>query len=275
MHNLNVDAALARSAVSGGLDRKVPEARQARWLSELERAAFASSGRQGDAAHAESQAGEDAASAFDGAPSRATGVQPAHAPTIQADAATGAVLRDSHCAAVVAAATQAPSAAPAVRTLAGRAAALAGAAPLHALAPADSAPRPFVASAALDAGAPAPEATQAPEVQEHDERAQGGGAGDGMPTPALQEAYAQRAMHVYRGGDGVQAWIRDAALQPQQADVVRRALADALGSAGEKLLSVTINGKKFSASPQAPSSEPGSDHASVYPHTTLSNQGEQ
>lgn len=72
-------------------------------------------------------------------------------------------------------------------------------------------------------------------------------AADAVPTarPAPGEAqdFAARQMHLYRGSDGVHAWIRDAALSEGQGRLVAQAVALELRGAGGRLKAMTVNGK--------------------------------
>ncbi|NRR31459.1 hypothetical protein HSX11_14875 [Oxalobacteraceae bacterium] len=79
----------------------------------------------------------------------------------------------------------------------------------------------------------APEQAEAQEVLAH------GGA-----TPD-SEAYADKLMHVYRGEEGVQAWIRDAALGANQTERLVQALGEELAGAGTRLAALTVNGRKL------------------------------
>ncbi len=57
--------------------------------------------------------------------------------------------------------------------------------------------------------------------------------------------YADRLLHVYRGVEGVQAWVRDASLGQAQAYMLAQSLAAELGSTGERLAALTINGRRL------------------------------
>jgi hypothetical protein len=52
---------------------------------------------------------------------------------------------------------------------------------------------------------------------------------------------------VYQDQDGIQAWLRDAALTPGQAASVAAALAGELAGDGQSLAALTINGKRMDA----------------------------
>jgi hypothetical protein len=73
-------------------------------------------------------------------------------------------------------------------------------------------------------------------------------------TPAAAEAeqapvdeYASRLLHLYHGAGGVQAWVRDAALDAAQSVLLARGMAQEISSAGGRLSALTINGKKILA----------------------------
>lgn len=60
---------------------------------------------------------------------------------------------------------------------------------------------------------------------------------------ALPDEYAQRLLHLFQDQGQVQAWIRDAALSPEQAQVVAQALAEQLAAQGGRLSALTVNGR--------------------------------
>lgn len=67
----------------------------------------------------------------------------------------------------------------------------------------------------------------------------------GRPTAsAADEDYAQRVLHMYQQNGDVQAWIRDAQLQPNQASALAQALAMQLSAQGTRLATLTINGRE-------------------------------
>lgn len=70
---------------------------------------------------------------------------------------------------------------------------------------------------------------------------------DALPQPRAArneaEEIAARQMHLYRAGDGVHAWIRDAALSEGQARLVAQAMALELRASGGRLQAMTVNGK--------------------------------
>lgn len=63
------------------------------------------------------------------------------------------------------------------------------------------------------------------------------------PAPGETQDFAARQMHLYRGSDGVHAWIRDATLSEGQGRLVAQAVALELRAAGGRLKAMTINGK--------------------------------
>lgn len=63
------------------------------------------------------------------------------------------------------------------------------------------------------------------------------------PAPGEAQDFAARQMHLYRGSDGVHAWIRDAALSEGQGRLVAQAVALELRAAGGRLKAMTVNGK--------------------------------
>jgi hypothetical protein len=63
----------------------------------------------------------------------------------------------------------------------------------------------------------------------------------------LSEPWQQREFHLYQGADGVQAWIRDAELNPAQIFAVAQGLKSELQQTGLKLKQLTVNGKPFTA----------------------------
>ena len=63
------------------------------------------------------------------------------------------------------------------------------------------------------------------------------------PAPGETQDFAARQMHLYRGSDGVHAWIRDAALSEGQGRLVAQAVALELRTAGGRLKAMTVNGK--------------------------------
>lgn len=83
------------------------------------------------------------------------------------------------------------------------------------------------------------------EAADIDDAGDAGGA-TGRRGPAIVssgEDYAERLLHLYQEDGQVRAWIRDAALQPQQARAVAQALALQLSAQGNRLAALTINGR--------------------------------
>jgi hypothetical protein len=274
-------AGLASAARPDRLDRHGPEARQNRWLLELERAAFGLSAAPApggvrreaaagspagqarprpahDAGIGPGAASEGQRAAAGPAPRAAadthSGPAPARTPPSRAPDA-GAAARGAAPASVAppgptphaAAQRPLPPSAGAVAH-AGRDG-VAGAAADPALAASPLAP---AADATRDAFGPAllalaaPEATAAPEIEEAPD------PGHGAPAEAQAEPYGKRLLHVYRGQDGVQAWVRDAALTQAQVGAVAEAMAGQLAAAGSVLAALTVNGRRVvSAAPGA------------------------
>lgn len=89
------------------------------------------------------------------------------------------------------------------------------------------------------------------------------------PAPAERreeadaEQYADRLLHVYRDADGVQAWLRDAALGAAQARQVAQAMAVELGAAGAPLAALTVNGQRLPL-PLAPATGDGHQQRDDY-----------
>jgi hypothetical protein len=85
------------------------------------------------------------------------------------------------------------------------------------------------------------------------------GAGEartgGAATVESGEEYAERLLHLYEHDGDVQAWIRDAQLQPAQARAVAQALAMQLAVQGTRLATLTINGRDVELS-----AGPGREH---------------
>lgn len=303
MH-VKLDANAIPHAAAGRVERGAPEARQARWLSELERAMFDGASKKQDA-HG---SGNDPAPLQNtpfGAALRddpEPGLQNARAHRGEADG--------SHTPGLTGNAAAADRAAPAPESTAperdlpapadsadlgnhsdgGRGAAFAASVeavqlpvtPVPGLiaAPgrAGSAAAGPVAVAAAPSAAPAPAAlaplsahvslaayqplsglsmTQGPRASAQESGAQLDCETYGKRSagPTLPEAagnpFTRTALHIYRSNEGVQAWLRDASLDSKQAEAVRRAMAAELAASGERLLTVTVNGRK-SAAAQGP-----------------------
>jgi hypothetical protein len=80
----------------------------------------------------------------------------------------------------------------------------------------------------------------APQEEAPTEAAPGGKP----PASGADEEYAQRVLHMYQQNGDVQAWIRDAQLQPNQAGALAQALALQLSAQGTRLTTLTINGRE-------------------------------
>lgn len=69
------------------------------------------------------------------------------------------------------------------------------------------------------------------------------------PVVAAEDGqFSRKAMHVFYGEAGVQAWIRDRDIGLDQAAAIAGALYAELADAGYKLNALTVNGKRVSAS---------------------------
>lgn len=74
---------------------------------------------------------------------------------------------------------------------------------------------------------------------------------DADPMPARQsgpragpaEQYAATRMQLFRDGDAIHAFIRDAALAPEQAQRIGAAMANSIAMEGNRLSALTVNGK--------------------------------
>jgi hypothetical protein len=79
------------------------------------------------------------------------------------------------------------------------------------------------------------------------EKAEEGDAGATQEVDEFQdsETYARRKLHLFRTGDGVQAWIRDPDAAEFDAHSIARALGNELTASGLKLTALTLNGKKL------------------------------
>jgi hypothetical protein len=84
------------------------------------------------------------------------------------------------------------------------------------------------------------------------------GIGTGIDGESGEE-YAQRLLHLYEHDGDVQAWIRDAELQPTQARAVAQALAMQLAVQGTRLATLTINGRAVEFSAERGQSNPVTD----------------
>ncbi|WP_322401999.1 hypothetical protein [Massilia luteola] len=103
--------------------------------------------------------------------------------------------------------------------------------------------------------APLPDgSTSQAEVSHEEEEPTGARPGSEVGVESGEE-YAQRLLHLYEHNGDVQAWIRDAQLQPTQARAVAQALAMQLSVQGTRLATLTINGREVELS-----TEPGQSH---------------
>ncbi|MRW94176.1 hypothetical protein GJ699_29805 [Duganella sp. FT80W] len=97
------------------------------------------------------------------------------------------------------------------------------------------------------ASSPAPEFAALPAAAQDDteqaESMESAPSSEPAATPDGEE-YAKRLLHLYRSGDQVQAWVRDAALGQQQALGLAQAMAGAVSSSGAQLAALTVNGKR-------------------------------
>ncbi len=102
----------------------------------------------------------------------------------------------------------------------------------------------------------APTGDMAAEPQTSAEPSEAEGPVRGAPRrPADGEDYASRLLHVYRGADGVQAWIRDASLDAASLPGLAEAMVDQLGDAGARLAALTVNGRRLALPTSAPRGE--------------------
>ncbi|SFG88777.1 hypothetical protein SAMN05518865_12178 [Duganella sp. CF458] len=243
---INLDTQAASAAAPERLNRHNAQARQERWMAQLQDALFVHAAPAPAGA-----AARPGAQAQDGQPARQHSRQ-----------GSGGAARPDRPAGAAGAATR--QAAPAQAGLAGAARAVqagSAAAPgpgcglhLRWITPAlpaqaqqeasGPAAAPLRAGAGRALGAAVPLAGQEPAPAEAAALAQDAGAG----AAAEQDAqYARRLLHVYQDQDGVQAWLRDAALTPGQAAAVAAALAGELAGEGQTLAALTINGKRMEA----------------------------
>lgn len=258
------------------LDRQDAQARQDRWMLELERASLASSAKK--LRNAQPLDGAAAAQApslpADAAPAAATAGPRAAGASTGADAAgpgphgQGAAM---------------PS--PALRmaavhagVLTTHAAAMSAGVPAAAPAPAAAAPSSATPAADVDAvaqhpaGAPLTAFGLAPLPD------QGAQAGVELPEPPAYGAeppadgtqFDKRLMHLFAATDGTHAYIRDAELGAAQARSVAMALGAALADSGQPLTALTVNGKRVSlANHPMPGAVPAGAPFNVQPLTLV------
>jgi hypothetical protein len=245
-----LDVASARTALNL-TQRQGVESRQQQWLCELERAglnAGPKTGRdnaRGDAPRSAAAAPAAAPRTGDGAAAWAPARNGAPVPASQdGGAAFSAQPMLAAAPAALCAALHAPAGMVALRT----AAALnpdARSAETRALPP-----TPLARAAAL--AAPRMAAAPAPAGSAPDDSP----AADAAPhTAASDDTYGQRQMHVFHGADGVQAWVRDAGLSPAQVLLLGTAIASELGTTGNRLSALTVNGRKVSLATFEPSDQ--------------------
>lgn len=107
-------------------------------------------------------------------------------------------------------------------------------------------PAPVSAIAPSPGGVPAARGA-APEVE--------GQAAEAAPAAPQAEApgepFDKKLMHLFYGQDGIHAWVRDAELQAGQLRRLAQELAAELGGEGQRLASLTVNGKKVAAGGEA------------------------
>lgn len=77
------------------------------------------------------------------------------------------------------------------------------------------------------------------------------------PQSPGDEDYTARLLHVYHDPDGVQAWIRDAAIDQVQARTLAQAMADELAASGTTLVALTLNGRKLALPAESPAGANG------------------
>ncbi|WP_163966334.1 hypothetical protein [Noviherbaspirillum galbum] len=104
--------------------------------------------------------------------------------------------------------------------------------------------QPYPRGASPSAGAPfaLPETAVETSHESLDSKASSGKLGG-----TAGEAPPARNVHVYRDARGVQAWIRDAALDAADAEAVSRALQEEFLRSGESISAIHVNGKMISA----------------------------
>lgn len=110
-------------------------------------------------------------------------------------------------------------------------------------------PHPAMALPAYPVVTPSGQSAARGEMPWRDAETAGASAAHAAREDSLQD-YAARQMHMYRGSDGVSAWIRDATLGDPQARLVAQAMVLELGGAGVRLKAVTVNGKQLSTGQQ-------------------------
>ena len=102
--------------------------------------------------------------------------------------------------------------------------------------------------------APAPAPASAPQAS--DEMEQYSARRPAVPAQATaEEDYASRLLHIYHDPDGVQAWIRDAAIDQAHARTLALAMADELAANGTTLVALTLNGRKLTLPAATPADD--------------------
>jgi hypothetical protein len=270
---INLDPAQSASPSAGRLDRHDAEARQDRWMMELERAMFSTSAKKQGAvvpqsgqgsAHQETARPDGADTGQGSASAREAGRQASNVQTDQHAPAETASAR-AHAnpqGALVAGVRAQGNASVGAGFSAGATAAngpLAGsrsnlAASLSTLtAPSVSSEqastvqleqaKPSAASSPAlfgQSAEPVPNNTDAATLGP--DMAEQAGAGTGEPADAAE--FDKRLMHLFAGPDGMHAYIRDAELGAAQARSVAAALDVELALSGQPLATLTVNGKR-------------------------------
>lgn len=275
--NSTVDMAALLAPATARFDRQRTEARQQRWMAELEQAMFAPQAPrslEGTAAPAAQAHGEAAPAAARGAAAQPVPRPGSAASGAPSTAASGAAAANGAAAqglrnrpdgapmghhgeegpraaddAQAAEAEVEAGAGAVIPSLAAAGSGRGGAAP--GIAGAAGAP----VTAAVLAGEPA----QAPVVQPFapllpgafgaaleaaDMPASDGAAAGPGQDAAPGDEYAKQLLHLFHGDDGVQAYIRDAELSGAQMRAVAQALAVELGMGGQRLAGLTVNGRR-------------------------------
>lgn len=248
---INLDTQVAAGAVPERLNRHNAQARQERWMAQLQDALFVHAPQSlRPPAPAEAHPG----SVQDGQAARQHRQRSGPEAGQSAAAGTAVAAMQPEPAAHTRFPLSVPGAQTAAVPAAGPALALSlrwsvpellAEAQQEANAPAAMAPR---ASNGLGLGLAAglPAEGHAPASAEPEESA--AAAQDaGAAAADEDDQYARRLLHVYQDQDGIQAWLRDAALTPGQAASVAAALAGELAGEGQSLAALTINGKRMDA----------------------------
>lgn len=255
----NLDVLGAAPGLMPGVgERMNVEARQQQWLFALERETLAFGAKKGeeqpravrverdDTARADATstmtASDTAASGAERGPARPPRAQPlASGPMFAAGVFASASVPHARMQALFAPAASAAVAAVAAAT-----------APVASLTTSSGAQGDQGAPAALAARATPLAPSVRGEMQQRSPQQVAAAGGEEAHSAAAQaggnadpEVYAARHMHLFHGADGVQAWVRDAALSERQALAMVSTMAGELGAIGSKLRSVTVNGYRF------------------------------